>query len=387
MAEKKTSEIKKAEHKVSASQTKKVSKAKPKSVRKPAPKTKPKAASKKTAAESKSSSVQHKKSKQKPSAKAEAKSVKKEELSDQPENARRKRIISFIAILFIFLIAFVISKNIDLGSLSPESTSGIAVDVGDTVSVNYIGSFTDGEVFDTSYEQTAKDEGLYTEGRDYSPLTFTVGAGQMIPGFDSAVAGMKLGETKTVTISPEDAYGKSDPEMIIDIPTALDRMMYLDRQFSISPSDFENAFAKEAVPDDIVGDMFPWNFKVISVSDENITLKYMMEIDDVFVMPQTVWNSTVIDMNETTITVMQNPVDGQIIETLFGPASIALEEDRITLVVDVEAGKQIMTPSGQGGTVVSVNEDSITLDINPPMAGKTLIFEITVENVTKADVE
>ncbi len=385
MAENKTSEKKKAEPN-SAIQTKKVSKAQPKSARKPASKTKPKATSKKTAAESKSSSVQHKKSEKKPSSKAEAKSVKKEE-SDQPKNTRRKRIISFIAILFIFLIVLVISKDIDLGFLSPESTSGIAVDVGDTVSVNYIGSYTDGEVFDTSYEQTAKDEGLYTEGRDYSPLTFTVGAGQMIPGFDSAVAGMKLGETKTVTISPEDAYGESDPEMIIDIPTALDRMMYLDSQFSISPYDFENAFAKEAVLDDIVGEMFPWNFKVISVSDENITLKYMMEIDDIFVMPQTAWNSTVIDMNETTITVMQNPVDGQIIETFFGPASIALEDDRITLVVDIEVGKQIMIPSGQGGTVVSVNDDSITLDINPPMAGKTLIFEITVENVTKADVE
>ncbi|MEA2003583.1 MAG: FKBP-type peptidyl-prolyl cis-trans isomerase, partial [archaeon] len=219
------------------------------------------------------------------------------------------------------------------------------------------------------------------------PLTFTVGAGQMIPGFDSAVADMKLGETKTVTISPEDAYGESDPEMIIDIPTALDRIMYLDRQFSISPSDFDNAFAKEAVPDDIVGDMFPWNFKVITVSDDNITLEYMMEIGDIFVMPQTAWNSTVIEINKTTITVMQNPVDGQVIQTLFGPASITLEDDRITLMIDIEIGKQIITPSGQGGTVVSVNEDSITLDINPAMAGKTLIFEITVENVTKAVTE
>jgi peptidylprolyl isomerase len=65
--------------------------------------------------------------------------------------------------------------------------------VGDTVQVHYTGTLEDGTVFDTSV------------GRE--PLGFTLGAGQMIPGFEQGVLGMKLGESKTVTIPPEQAYG------------------------------------------------------------------------------------------------------------------------------------------------------------------------------------
>lgn len=66
---------------------------------------------------------------------------------------------------------------------------------GDRLEVNYTGRFPDGKVFDTSI------------GR--SPLAFTVGAGQLIQGFDEAVIGMRVGDKKVVTIPPEKAYGKT----------------------------------------------------------------------------------------------------------------------------------------------------------------------------------
>jgi peptidylprolyl isomerase len=72
---------------------------------------------------------------------------------------------------------------------------------GDTVSVHYTGSLQDGTIFDSS------------RGRD--PLTFTVGAGQMITGFDNAVRGMKVNEVKTVTLPPEQAYGPRRSDLII----------------------------------------------------------------------------------------------------------------------------------------------------------------------------
>ena len=78
------------------------------------------------------------------------------------------------------------------------------IKAGDTISVNYSGSFEDGTVFDSS------------EGKQ--PLKFTVGSGQLIKGFDDAVLGMKEGEKKTVTLPPEDAYGVRQEGMIIDIP-------------------------------------------------------------------------------------------------------------------------------------------------------------------------
>lgn len=72
---------------------------------------------------------------------------------------------------------------------------------GDTVTVDYTGRFEDGTVFDTS------------EGRE--PFEFTIGAGNVIPGFENAVKGMKPGETKTVTIPAEEAYGPHYDEAVL----------------------------------------------------------------------------------------------------------------------------------------------------------------------------
>lgn len=92
------------------------------------------------------------------------------------------------------------------------------VKTGDTVSVDYIGTFTNGTVFDTSIESVAKEAGIYNSQRPYEPLTFTVGGGQMIQGFDKAVVGMEAGESKNITLQPEEAYGQRDPSKVIEVP-------------------------------------------------------------------------------------------------------------------------------------------------------------------------
>ena len=74
---------------------------------------------------------------------------------------------------------------------------------GDIVEVHYTGTLEDDTVFDTS------------EGRD--PLKFTLGAGQMIPGFEQAVLGMKIGESKNFTIPADEAYGPYDDDLLIVI--------------------------------------------------------------------------------------------------------------------------------------------------------------------------
>ena len=74
------------------------------------------------------------------------------------------------------------------------------VKVGDAVKVHYTGKFDDGQVFDSS------------DGGD--PLGFTVGAGQVIPGFDAALVGMQIGETKNVVIPADQAYGERIEEYV-----------------------------------------------------------------------------------------------------------------------------------------------------------------------------
>jgi peptidylprolyl isomerase len=74
---------------------------------------------------------------------------------------------------------------------------------GDTVQVHYTGTLDDGTVFDTSV--------------DRNPLQFTLGEGRVISGFEQAVAGMTPGESKTVRITVDEAYGPHDAEMVMAI--------------------------------------------------------------------------------------------------------------------------------------------------------------------------
>jgi FKBP-type peptidyl-prolyl cis-trans isomerase 2 len=75
---------------------------------------------------------------------------------------------------------------------------------GKKIKVNYTGRLSDGTVFDSS------------EGRE--PLEFTLGAGQVIPGFDAGICGMEIGEKKTIEIPSEQAYGPHYDEgvMVVD---------------------------------------------------------------------------------------------------------------------------------------------------------------------------
>ncbi|MDA4112423.1 MAG: FKBP-type peptidyl-prolyl cis-trans isomerase [Thaumarchaeota archaeon] len=79
---------------------------------------------------------------------------------------------------------------------------------GDTVSVHYVGRFPGGKVFDTSMKAEAEKAGLFSPARDYKPLQVVLGAHQVISGFEDALVGMKVNETKEVTIPPEKGYGK-----------------------------------------------------------------------------------------------------------------------------------------------------------------------------------
>lgn len=94
------------------------------------------------------------------------------------------------------------------GGGCPGCRPGISgKNVGKTVRVHYRGTFNDGTQFDASYDRG-------------EPLEFICGAGQMIPGFDAAVANMEIGDVIDVHLMPEEAYGESDPRAIFTIEIA-----------------------------------------------------------------------------------------------------------------------------------------------------------------------
>jgi len=120
-----------------------------------------------------------------------------------------------------------------------------AVTTGRKIKVHYTGTFDDGEVFDSSRQAQ-------------QPFEFEVGAGQVIPGFDNAVVGMKVGETKQVRLTEDEAYGPYNQEMVFDA----------------DPNQFEDGLSPE------VGQQFqtqmqdgtPLLLTVKAVSEDKITL-------------------------------------------------------------------------------------------------------------------
>jgi FKBP-type peptidyl-prolyl cis-trans isomerase FklB len=78
---------------------------------------------------------------------------------------------------------------------------------GDTVSVNYIGKTLDKKIFDSSIEQVARDNGIFSAGRKYQPLRYAVGYGFTITGFEFAISMMHAGEKATVIFPSRLGYG------------------------------------------------------------------------------------------------------------------------------------------------------------------------------------
>ena len=116
--------------------------------------------------------------------------------------------ISVIIVLALvgFLIFISINKKTEDMSSNDNlnvATAAPSVEVakaGDSVSMNYTGRLQNGTVFDSNIDPKFKH---------VEPFTFTLGAGEVIAGWDKGIVGMKVGEKKTLTIKPEDGYGAS----------------------------------------------------------------------------------------------------------------------------------------------------------------------------------
>ncbi len=283
---------------------------------------------------------------------------------------RSKTLVAIVLMGLIFFSGCIIQKDVQptgtpAVTTPPPTTissnvAGTISNVGDTVTVNYIGMLEDGKVFDTSDRNVALDPSVPKVGgfqvRDsYTPSTFKIGAEEVIKGFEEAVVGMMEGEVKQVTIPPEKAYG----------PMTEDLITYTPKSFTISR--FENitnaAFHAKLGKDPIKG--------------ERIYLTDLYWGDSI-----RRWdNATVYDVEWKRAMVMlyHEPEQGSIVETSIGIIQISVDDDLITQTLIPEVGKTIYTKSGDFVTVLGYDDQQIK--IGHTLAGKTLVFNIKLEKI------
>ena len=281
-----------------------------------------------------------------------------------------------MALLFIVVAALVVAGGYAAyGALSTTQypvESGLTVQIGDQISVNYTGMFEDGTVFDTSIQSIAENHTLYPKSLSFSstapfnPLSFTVGEGQMIKGFDNGVVGMGINQTKVLTIPVEEAYG-SPNEDLIETRSLTQTIPIYD--WLTNYSSFQNIYQVEPIVGTTVSsNVFGWNMTVfyIDTVSNHIMLKHNPMIGEIISIDNT-WNSKVISIDTSA-----NNGTGEIVIT-----HLLSSEDAGEISGNDAGGQYVVTDVDQ-------NAGTFTVDYNREVVGKTLVFKITVVSIVPA---
>lgn len=260
------------------------------------------------------------------------------------------------------------------------------VKTGDNVSVDYIGTLKDtGKIFDTSIQSVAEANGLSMPGRQYKPLKFTIGKKQVIDGFNDGVIGMKVGQNKIIEIPPEKGY-PVDPDMIQSYPIIqeLPATRNFSKDLEIPVLQFERTFGSNhtvgqtvKIPDTNI------NLTIKNMTS-NVSLTYNLKVGSVISQTGAPWNETVVKIDAKNITIQPLVKKNEIIQFQDIPWTttiIELTNETITLKHNAVPDTEMRTMFGI--TRVHFNETSIIMDQNSELAGKTLIFNVTLRSIDK----
>lgn len=261
-------------------------------------------------------------------------------------------------------------------SVAPAAADRVVKD-GDTVAVDYLGKLEDGTVFDTSIKSEAEKTPKYNAGRDYSPLLFTVGAGQMIKGFDKGVLGMKVGEKKTLRIPPEEAYGTGGTEQVVPRQALDDKFTQTvsrDKyRETIDVTVPESAFKDQNREIPKVGETITAgsaSAKVVKVEGGNVSLQVENRQSPFF--------------GKKLVVGLEGDFEGNKVKiTKLDAKNVTLE---VTNLVNPFYGKKLAVGleaifDGSKFTIKKIDKDTVTLERAHELSGKTLIFDVEIKEI------
>jgi len=264
--------------------------------------------------------------------------------------------------------------------------NGEKLHIGDCADVYYIGKFINGTVFDTNIESVAIVNGIYNETNPYTPAHVFVDptfeqsppngfenyTSDYIKGFLKGLIGMKEGETKNVTIPPEDAYGIWNESLAEEL--GMD---------SIPLDNIINSYVTENITD--FSSYYP---------DVNITVGETFDYGVIAFGQANIINATIIEVTDTDLTYHLSVENGTtILLPLFNwnVTFIVLNDTAFTMHSDIEVNHTFTYGDYWGVIyfkVVEVNETAAKLAVNMEapsidFVDQTLIFELQVVNIYK----
>ncbi len=242
--------------------------------------------------------------------------------------------------------------------------------VGDTVYIDYVGYFSnDNLVFDTSNRSVAVDNVTYPKAYSfafrgsYSPLSFVIGSGSVVTGFDEGVRGLSVGQTTTIDVPPSLGYGPANPNLVF-VHNLTETVPVRE---TMNETQFSNVYGQAAVSATNVTDpVYGWSVTV-SVLNGLVTVTNSPYPGEV-VHPYGAWDATVLSIDDTA-----NQGTGAItIQNRLDPSQV----DRIGA----------KAPNGQTFylSAVDLAAQTYTLNFNKQVVGRTLVFRVTLTQLSSS---
>lgn len=241
-----------------------------------------------------------------------------------------------------------------------EPLGGEPVKAGWTIRTDYTGYLTSYIIFDTSLKAVGNDREIpktpdFRPHPDFTPLEFAVGQKQMIPGYDEAVLGMRVGESKTVVVPPKKGYGQFETRTV-NLTESVPIYQKIPR------ANFTNDFREEPVLNKAVRDPFwNWSVLVVEVKEDTVTIMHTATVNQT--LPAYGWPSVVAAVDPA-----YNNGEGRILVQHSPPSSGNI------------------TYRNYHGSILALNDTAVTFEYNTsvhPLGSETLVFEIKVASIVK----
>lgn len=267
---------------------------------------------------------------------------------------------------FLYVTVFPLSSTI--GHNLEVVTPG-----GDTTYVNYTGYLTNGEVFDTTYEEIGLSEGItkapsWVPRSTYDPQPFHPGRGELVPGFETGFTNMRKGEYKTFFVPEDQAYSRYE-ERTINLTESIPMREYWPT------SEFERAFDHQAPAMWLIVNHRKWNWtaQVVDIADdEDQTVTIMLQVSPGDITETYGWETEVVSVDSTA-----NGGVGEIV-LRHHPGEVGSPAQ----LYNVTAPKEY-----DYGEVIELTDETVTVKVQTShheLAGKDLIFWVKIHEFQPA---